>query len=386
MVEVEDGTTIDLSGVDLPGPASNENRETDRASPDPDPDASPRSSASPVPLSHVIRLSFFVVVLVLCVVLALVTLWSTGPPTVDELRRKAGLSGREELVVGVFGDIPGISEWHEGDVYTGFDVEIAYLVANAWGFTRQQVRFLEVTTEDRQRMQGMRHAGSTYEPVDIVVASYSITDKRKRKGSILAGPYLRTEPSVLTARGHPVVSSLADLGTGGGPDRTAPQRVCTPGTSTSLDRLKTQSRAQVFSRQRTEQCVEELLAGRYDAVVTDAAVLAGFAARHRSELKLNNPATTADEWWGVLVGYDPQHEDERAEARKTLALLALEDALDGRAWREAFDAHLAPLGSQIHPPGEEKPQAVADPRQPAPWEKASVRRWPWERFADGRTP
>ncbi|MDQ1295062.1 MAG: hypothetical protein QG608_2947 [Actinomycetota bacterium] len=222
-------------------------------------DSAPATSSYPagsaVPLSQVVRLSFFILVLVLCVVLALVTLWSTGPPTVDELRRKAGLSGREDLVVGVFGDIPGISEWHEGDVYTGFDVEIAYLIASAWGFTRQQVRFLEVTTEDRQRMQGMRHEGSTYEPVDLVVASYSITDKRKREGSVLAGPYLRTETAVLTARDHPVVSSLADLGTGGGRDRTAPQRVCTPGTSTSLDRLKTQSQARVFPRQRTGQCV-----------------------------------------------------------------------------------------------------------------------------------
>ncbi|MDQ1295063.1 MAG: hypothetical protein QG608_2948 [Actinomycetota bacterium] len=47
------------------------------------------------------------------------------------------------------------------------------------------------------------------------------------------------------------------------------------------------------------------------------------------------------------MGYDPQHQDERAAARKPLALLTLEDTLDARAWREAFNTHLAPLGGLV---------------------------------------
>jgi len=382
MVEVEDGTTIDLVDLPQPVPADGGTRTVDG-------DGAPPDGAAPgtgAPRSQVVRLAVFVVVLVLGTVLALVTVWTTGPPTVDELRRRAGLSGREELVVGVFGDVPRISEWHEGGVYTGFDVEIAYLIANAWGFSRQQVRFLEVTTEDRQRMQGIRHGGTSYEPVDLVVASYSITDRREREGTVFAGPYLRTEPAVLTAIGHPPVTSLSALGTGGGRGGEEPQRVCTPGTSTSLDRLRAESKARIFAVQRSSECVAGLRAGTYDAVVTDAAILAGFAARYPTELKLNNPATTADEWWGVQVGYDPRHGDRRAAARKVLALLALEDALDGRSWREAFDSQLAPLTEQIRPPAGERPQAVADSRQPSPWGQASVRRWPWERFDDSRTP
>lgn len=350
----------------------------------------------PLPEEHrvspleLLRLAALVAAVVLAVVASAVLWRSGGPPTLDELRAQAGLEGKQYLWVGVNGDVPGISDRRPDGSYRGFDVDIAYLVAKGLGYQRWQVRFVDVTTENRQRMIGLEPGATTYRDLDLVVAAYSITEGRRKEGTVFAGPYLRTETTVLTRRDHAAVESLSDLGAGGPrgtdeKDREA-QLVCTPGTSTSAQRLRAESRALVIKRQRNSECVRLLLDGAVDAVVTDAAILAGFAAEHPEELKLNNISATEDEWWGIGVGYDLHGTDPVVQARRKLVLLTLADMLRRDAWSVAYDRNLRVLEPAVAPEPGEAPQQIASDRQPAPEATVEVRRWPWERLAEDEGP
>ena len=320
-----------------------------------------------------IRLIAFAVALLLVVTVAAVALAGVGPPSVTDLQRQAGLIDKQVLRVGVSGDIPRISQRQPGGSYTGFDVDMAFLVAKTLGFEPRRVEFYEVTPENRSKMIGRRHGDTKYTRLDLVIAGYSITKTRIAEGVVFAGPYLHTEPTVLTRRDHDPVQSLPDLGRNH-------DRVCVPGTSTSAELVARKSGAIAEERQYNHECVDGLLAGHFDAVVTDAAILAGFAAARPGLLKLDNIPTdeSEEEWWGVGIGQDRTGHDPRIQALQKLVLLALYDALGGREWQEAFERNLGDLPDKLWlAPGRE-PQIVAHDSQPEPLWTVRVRRWPWE--------
>jgi glutamate transport system substrate-binding protein len=332
-----------------------------------------------------IRLTALILVLVLVVVVSVMALRRSQDPTVDELRRRAGWSDLQTLRVGVSGDVPYLSDCiSKPPTCSGFDIEIARLVASWLGVRSADIEFDRVLPEDRERMLGRSFITGKTVHVDLVVAAFSITPERTDVDKVVfAGPYLNTQTTVLTRREHDPVESLAGLndpvpGTDGKPRQ---QKVCTHGTTTSRDYLRRETTAQVILRALNSDCVELVRHGGADAAVTDAAILAGFQAAFPNELRLNNIASTDDEHWGVGLGQDFTGKDEKIQARRQLVLLALNDLLtdpDQDGWKNAFD---------LLPPTEQTPgvdvQVVADDQQPTPWGLLPVRRWPWERSGSG---
>lgn len=304
-----------------------------------------------------LRLAGWLAVVTLAGVVAAWTIWASGSPTEADLREEARLVGKQELLIGVKDDSPGVSWWNpEVGRYEGFDIEIAYMVAAELGFSPRQVRFLAIETEDRSKMQAMNREGG-FVTVDLVVATYSVT--AKRTGQVyMSEPYLETEQTVVTRRDHEMVSSLGDL---------AGERVCTLAASTSSDQLEQAKVAEVGRKNRISECVDGLREGTYDAVTTDAAILAGFVAKYPDELRAHDIGLAAAERWGIATG--------RNRALRTLVNLALyrsyADPEDDR-WEKAFDTYLAPLQR-----ANEK-QQVAVAEQPL-IDEPDVRRWPWER-------
>jgi glutamate transport system substrate-binding protein len=298
--------------------------------------------------------------LAVAVAVAVVVAVGDAPPSRAELLERAQLVGKRELLIGVKDDQPGVSERDPGTrQFTGFDIDVAYLVAAELGFRRSEVRFLAIESEDRARMQARTESGE-YVTVDLVVASYSVTEERERQPRVsFSAPYLRTEQSVVTRRDHPPVQTLADL-------RDRP--VCTITTSTSgsaAERAGTRLR----SKNRISECMTGLRAGEFDAVTTDAAILAGFVAADPQALRIHDVGLEAEEAWGINTGGN--------EALRQLVNLALYGSLHDprdQRWEEAFDRHLRPK-QQFNDP---QPVAVASqPDVP----KVEVRRWPWERGA-----
>ncbi|BFU43672.1 transporter substrate-binding domain-containing protein [Krasilnikovia sp. MM14-A1004] len=310
----------------------------------------PRRSAMAV------RLVALAVALVLAIVLAFVVVVFTGPPSVDELRVQAGLDGKRELLIGVKDDQPGVAQFANGQ-WSGFDIDIAYLIAEDLGFRRGEIRFLSIESEDRARMQATDRNGERVS-VDMVIASYSITPAREAMAGVtFSAPYLYTEQAVMTRHGHAPVSSLEDL---------KGRKVCSLAASTS-ESPATQAGVLLSSRKKISECFQAMDRGDFDAITTDAAILAGYKAKFPAKYDHWDIGLDTTEAWGVNVGENP--------ALRDLVNLALyrsrNDPKDNR-WEEAFDRNFRAEESV------NEPAPIAVDQQPAV-EEPNVRQWPWER-------
>ncbi|HEX8631886.1 MAG TPA: transporter substrate-binding domain-containing protein [Catenuloplanes sp.] len=306
-----------------------------------------------------VRLVALGVTFVVAAGVAVAVVLVSGPPSVADLRREAGLNSKQELLIGVKDDQPGVALRGPDGVFTGFDIDIAHLIAEELDFRRGEVRFLAIESEDRARMQATDGDGRRA-TVDLVIASYSITPQREAvPGVTFSAPYLFTEQSVITLKPYATVSTLEDL---------RGKRVCTLATATSETAAK-RAGAVMIPRNRISQCVDDLFSRSVEAVSTDAAILAGFVAHHprRAELKHHDIGDDIPEAWGINVGEN--------QALRELVNLALyksrNDPADSR-WEAAFDKHLR----AEEPANLPAPIAVAG--QPEV-NKVNVRQWPWER-------
>jgi glutamate transport system substrate-binding protein len=308
------------------------------------------------------RLVVVLAVLVVVVVVGITVAVTTGPPSEGDLLKQAGMTGKHELLVGVKDDQPGVGLRDKATGrYTGFDVDIAYMIASDLGFRPSEVRFMSIESEDRARMSATDPVTKEPVQVDMVVASFSITKDRMDKGVLFSAPYLRTEQSVVTRKDHRPVEALNAL---------ARDRVCTIGTSTSAQALEAKGITNVSLEKQISTCIAGLVAPTpsYDAVSTDAAILAGFVhdPQYRGLLEHHDIALDTEEKWGVAAS---------SKALQTLVNLSLYRSLndpDDRRWEDAYDRNLRPEQE------DSKPQAVAIGQQP-PVDRPAVREWPWHR-------
>jgi glutamate transport system substrate-binding protein len=346
-----DGTAEDIAVQDI---AEREAADQRLPPPDPEPlaDPPPRFSLA------AFRLAALGLALVLVLALAMMKLFVGGPPSIAELRAQSGVDGWQELTVGVKDDQPGVAFYDTGKkIWTGFDVDIAYMIGEDLGFRREEVKFFGMESEDRARMQAYDATPQHNRvAVKLVIASYSITDDRIKAGVTFAGPYLYTEQSVLTLNDHPAVATFKDL---------SGKQVCSLSTSTSLSGLE-KAGAIVRSKNRVSECITEMREGRVEAVSTDAAILAGYKARYPHEFQHWDLGSDASEKWGVNVGENPA-----LQKLVNLTLFrSLKDPKDDR-WEKAFQSNLQVEVEQ----NKDTPIAVAS--QPT-MAKPEVRDLPWE--------
>ncbi|MEU4095345.1 bifunctional serine/threonine-protein kinase/glutamate ABC transporter substrate-binding protein [Streptomyces sp. NPDC026673] len=228
---------------------------------------------------------------------------------------------RGYLIVGVKKDQPGLSE-ESGtakDGYEGFDIDLARAIARHLGFDK--VQFTVVDTQSREYFLNAGY-------VDYIVASYSITEQRKKEVAF-AGPYYQAGQDFLV-RSDASVNSVQDL---------FGREVCTVTDSTPAERLRTQ-----YPQIKTEQqvsyglCVDELLKGKVDAVSTDDIILAGYRAQHTKQLRLLGVPFGTEEYGVGLQQNEPELKHAICDAIK-------EDISSG-AWRASYVKHLKPLASQ----------------------------------------
>ena len=304
-----------------------------------------------------VRLAALGLALVLTMAVTLVALFVGGPPSVAELRARAGVEGWSDLAIGVKDDQYGTAyQDEETGIWSGFDIDVAYMIAEDLGFRRSEVRFYAMESEDRIRMQATDAQGRRV-PVKMVIASYSITPEREAKtGVTFSAPYLYTEQSVLTLAGHAKVSALEDLRN---------REVCTLSTATSVTALE-RAGATLSRRNKISECFVDLRAGSVDAVSTDAAILAGWMARFPGEFAHWDLGLDAVEAWGVNVGEN--------QALKTLVDLtlyrSLKDPRDDR-WEVAYERNLQ---SEVPANGRTPIAQAQQPDVPKP----DVREQPWE--------
>jgi glutamate transport system substrate-binding protein len=119
-------------------------------------------------------------------------------------------------------------------------------------------------------------------------------------------------------------------------------------------------------KNKISECVKGLRSGAYEAVSTDAAILAGFNAQDPDVFQIHDIGAEGSELYGINVGTN--------KALKTLVDLALYRSYtepSDRRWENAYDTYLRPEQPAA------MPQQVAVAKQPDV-DRPRVRVWPWE--------
>jgi glutamate transport system substrate-binding protein len=238
----------------------------------------------------------------------------------DEGTPMAQLSEEGKVTIGVKYDQPGLGfKGATDDVPSGFDVEIAKLLVADLCIdpASDDVTWEETISDNREPfLQEGR--------VDLVLASYSITDDR-RKVVGQAGPYMVTGQQLLV-KADSDVESIEDL---------KGKEVCSVTGSTSIDRIKEQG-AKGVGFDSYSECVQKVLDGTVEGMSTDGSILAGFAAQNEGELKVVGEPFSEER---IGVGYS-KDQPEMCEWINDV----LEESFENGDWEEAFELTLGPSG------------------------------------------
>ncbi|WP_329234938.1 glutamate ABC transporter substrate-binding protein [Streptomyces sp. NBC_01460] len=228
---------------------------------------------------------------------------------------------RGHLVVGAKEDQPYLGEKDPATgVYSGFDIEIARMMAASLGFEPDTIQFRTIASANRETaLQNGQ--------IDYYVGTYTINDMRKKLVGF-AGPYY------MAGQGLLVRTDENDIN---GPQDLAGKTVCSAAGSTPYQRIAADHpEADLVAYDTYSICVDNLLTFQVDAVTTDDAILLGFAAKAPDEMKVVGKPFS-EEPYGIGV------------PRSDNALrFALDDALEVNEkngnWKKAFEATLGLSG------------------------------------------
>jgi len=245
----------------------------------------------------------------------------------DEGTRMKELADAGTITVGVKYDQPGLGfKGATADLPSGFDVEVAKILVASLGIDPEdtsKVTYEETISDNREPFL---QSGK----VDLVLASYSITDERRAVVG-QTGPYLLTGQQVLVPEDSDVT----------GIDDLAGQEVCSVTGSTSIDRIN-ESGAKGVGFDSYSECVQKVLDGTVSAMSTDGTILAGFAAENEGQLKVVGDTFSEER---IGVGYSPDHPEMCQWINDTL-----EESFDDGSWAEAFEKTLGPSGVEVPDP------------------------------------
>ncbi|TDB87954.1 glutamate ABC transporter substrate-binding protein [Actinomadura sp. KC216] len=194
---------------------------------------------------------------------------------------KESMSHKESLVIGVKEDQPALGVKRPDGTYEGFDVDVATYIAGRLGIPKSRLTFRTTNSSVREKAL----ADGT---VDMIVATYSITAKRKMKVTF-GGPYYVAHQDTFVRADAAAINDVRDL---------KGKRICEVTGSNSWRRVIEERKvaAQPVTVNTYGACMDALAAGRLDAVSTDDLILAGFAAGRPGRM-INAPFT--DEKYGV---------------------------------------------------------------------------------------
>ncbi|MEU8840934.1 glutamate ABC transporter substrate-binding protein [Streptomyces roseus] len=228
---------------------------------------------------------------------------------------------RGHLVVGVKEDQPYLGEKDPASGrYSGFDIEIAKMMAASLGFDPKTIEFKTIASANRETaLQNGQ--------IDYYVGTYTINDNRKKQVGF-AGPYFMAGQSLLVRKNEKDIK---------GPEDLAGKKVCSAAGSTPYQRLQREyPQAVLVAYDTYSVCVDNLLTYQVDAVSTDDSILLGYAAKVPEELKVVG-RPFSKEPYGIGV------------PRSDSALrFALDDALAEQEkngnWKKAYEATLGLSG------------------------------------------
>ncbi|NNM44572.1 glutamate ABC transporter substrate-binding protein [Knoellia koreensis] len=235
-----------------------------------------------------------------------------------------GGGGGGSFKIGIKFDQPGLG-LKEGNDYTGFDVDVAKYVAKELGHDEGDIQWVQAPSAQRETLLKTGQ-------VNMILATYSITDKRKADVSF-AGPYFIAGQDLLVR---------ADDSSITGPDSLTGKKLCSVTGSTSAQKVKDKYPGVQLQEFGTySECVAALVAKGVDALTTDNTILAGYAAQDQYKGKLKVVGKPfSEERYGVGIKKGDVELCKKIDD-------ALTKMVDSGEWQKAVDANLGPAGFQV---------------------------------------
>ena len=250
-------------------------------------------------------------------------------PTFAEGSTMATLAEAGTITIGTKFDQPLFGLKGPSGDPEGFDVEIGKIIASELGIPEDDIEWKESVSANREPFIQNGE-------VDLVVATYTINDKRKEvvsfAGSVLPGRTV--DPGARRQRGHQERRRpRRSAGLLGRPARRPPR---------SWPRLG----AEPVLTDTYSNCLEPLRSGAVVAVSTDNVILAGLAAQNEGEFKVVGEPFT-EEPYGIGVTLDDT--DFRMWINDVL-----EKAYEDGRYEEAWNATAGTVLPFIDPPAPDR--------------------------------
>ncbi|MFC9299295.1 glutamate ABC transporter substrate-binding protein [Streptomyces sp. NPDC057011] len=239
-----------------------------------------------------------------------------------------GGAKNDKIVIGIKFDQPGMGLKTPDGKFTGFDVDVATYVAKELGYQPNQIEFKQAVSAERENL-------ISNGDVKLVVATYTINDKRKAKVDF-AGPYFLAHQDLLVRADDTSITKAEDLNK---------KKLCSVTGSTSAQNVKTKlaPEADLQEFPGYSECLTGLENKAVDALTTDDSILAGYASQDKNKgkfklvgLKLSN------EPYGIGL----KKGDTELQTKVNAALKKM--VADG-SWQKAVDANLGPAGYKAEP-------------------------------------
>ena len=227
----------------------------------------------------------------------------------------AELSEAGTIRVGTKFDQPGFGLLNPEGVPEGFDASVAAIIASKLGIEASGIEWVETVSANRE-------SAITEDRVDMVIATYTINDKRKQLIDF-AGPYYEAGQDIMVAKGNPLAIT--------GPDALAGKNVCSVEGSTPAENIRTKyPEAKLTLFDVYSKCADALTNGQVDAVTTDNVILTGLVAGNPDGFELvGEPFTEEPYGIGITKGDD----EFRDFINDTL-----EESFEDGSWAAAWDA------------------------------------------------
>ena len=193
----------------------------------------------------------------------------------------------------------------------------------------ENITWVDTNPEEREEL-------ITSGKVDLVVATYSITDQRRQHVDF-AGPYFVAHQDLLVRRNETDIT---------GPETLDNRVLCSITGTTSAALVKDFYRGKIELKEYPSlaDCVKALADSKVDAVTTDDVTLAGFAAepKYKGKLKVVEKGFS-DEYYGI--GIKKGNTDLVAKVNT-----ALKQYVADGSWRSSLARNVEPSGYKIPPP------------------------------------
>ncbi|AXE23300.1 glutamate-binding protein [Streptomyces globosus] len=236
--------------------------------------------------------------------------------------------GKDKIVIGIKFDQPGLGLKTPDGKFAGFDVDVATYVAKELGYQPDQIEFKQAVSAERENLIANGD-------VKLVVATYTINDKRKAKVDF-AGPYFLAHQDLLVRADDNSITKAEDLNK---------KKLCSVTGSTSAQNVKTKLAPEADLREYPgySECLTGLENKAVDALTTDGSILAGYAAQEKNKGKFKLAGLKlSDEPYGIGLKKGDKELQTKVNA-------ALKKMVEDGSWQKAVDANFGPAGYQAEP-------------------------------------